>query len=77
MKITRREFTKAGLGASTIAALGGQAAFAASESLISKAIPSSGENIPIIGLGTNRYGVDTSEDARAPLRGASSDVSTP
>ena len=70
MKITRREFTKAGLGASTIAALGGQAAFAASESLISKAIPSSGEKIPIIGLGTNRYGVDTSEAARAPLRGA-------
>lgn len=68
MTITRREFTKAGLGAGTVLAVGGPAALAAPQQLIKKAIPSSGEEIPIIGLGTNRYGVDTSEAARAPLR---------
>lgn len=70
MKITRREFTTASIGAGVTAALGGRAAFAASEPLITKVIPSSGEKVPIIGLGTNRYGVDTSEAQRAPLRGA-------
>ena len=38
--------------------------------MIRRAIPSTGEEIPIIGLGTNRYGVDASETARAPLRTA-------
>ena len=38
--------------------------------MIKKAIPSSGELIPIIGLGTNRYGVDESAASRAPLRAA-------
>jgi len=68
MKINRREFTKAGLGAAALAALGPVAA--KPEHLIKKAIPSSGEMIPIIGLGTNRYGVDEAEASRAPLRAA-------
>ena len=55
MKITRREFNKAGLGALSIAALGGNA-MATSPELIRKPIPSTGEMLPIIGLGTNRYG---------------------
>ena len=55
MKITRREFNKAGLGALSLAALGGNA-MAGSSKLIRKAIPSTGELVPIIGLGTNRYG---------------------
>ncbi|MBT8108971.1 MAG: aldo/keto reductase [Gammaproteobacteria bacterium] len=55
MKITRREFNKAGLSALSIAALGGNA-MARSPELIRKPIPSSGEMVPIIGLGTNRYG---------------------
>jgi aryl-alcohol dehydrogenase-like predicted oxidoreductase len=33
-----------------------------------KTIPKSGEQIPPIGIGTNRYGVGDSEDERAPLR---------
>lgn len=68
----RREFTKASLGAASLAALGPGLgpAFAGPEHLIRKVIPSSGELIPIIGLGTNRYGVDESEASRAPLRAA-------
>jgi len=68
MTINRREFTKAGLGAATLAAFG--PVVAKPEGLIRKAIPSSGEMIPIIGLGTNRYGVDEAEASRAPLRAA-------
>jgi diketogulonate reductase-like aldo/keto reductase len=68
MKINRREFTKAGLGAATLAVFGPAAAEPGR--LIKKAIPSSGEMIPIIGLGTNRYGVDEAEASRAPLRAA-------
>jgi diketogulonate reductase-like aldo/keto reductase len=68
MKMDRREFTKASLGAASLAALG--PAIAGPGHMIRKAIPSSGELIPIIGLGTNRYGVDESATARAPLRAA-------
>ncbi|MDH3491857.1 MAG: aldo/keto reductase [Gammaproteobacteria bacterium] len=68
MKLTRREFTKASLGAATLAALGGSNALASTEQMIRKAVPSSGELLPIIGLGTNRYGVGESEAARVPLR---------
>lgn len=64
----RREFTKAGLGVASLAALG--PALAGPQHMIKKAIPSSGELIPIIGLGTNRYGVDESEASRGPLRAA-------
>jgi diketogulonate reductase-like aldo/keto reductase len=66
--MNRREFTKASLATATLTALG--SAVADHSRLIRKAIPSSGEWLPIIGLGTNRYGVDESEAARAPLRAA-------
>lgn len=68
MGITRREFTRASLAAVTVIA--GPGAIAGSKPMITKRIPSSGEAIPVIGLGTNRYGVDGSEAARAPLRDA-------
>jgi len=70
MTITRREFNLAGLGAVGLAALGARNALAETGDLISKAIPSSGERLPVVGLGTNRYGVGTSTAARAPLRAA-------
>lgn len=70
MGMTRREFTRASLASVAIAAATGPTAIAGSGDLLKKAIPSSGEEIPVIGLGTNRYGVDGSEAARAPLRGA-------
>ena len=64
MRISRRDFTKAGLSASVLAATG---ASHAQEPLIKRAIPSSGEEVPIVGVGTNRYGVGDDEAARAPL----------
>lgn len=69
MTITRRNFNKAGLGALSLAAFGGNA-LAGPEHLIKKAIPSSGELVPIIGLGTNRYGVGDDVAQRAVLRAA-------
>ncbi|MEJ2274395.1 MAG: aldo/keto reductase, partial [Woeseiaceae bacterium] len=68
MKISRREFNKAGLGAMSLAALGGGSALAESKNLIRKAIPSTGEQVPIVGLGTNRYGVGDDAERRAVLR---------
>ncbi len=68
MTINRREFAKISLGATALAALG--PSIAGPEHQIKKAIPSSGEMVPIIGLGTNRYSVDNSAASRAPLRAA-------
>jgi aryl-alcohol dehydrogenase-like predicted oxidoreductase len=69
MTMTRREAIKAGAG--TAVALGASAGvpalLAQSGSLIKKTIPSSGEQLTPIGIGTNRYGV-SSEAERAPLR---------
>lgn len=70
MGITRRDFTRATLATATVTAIAGSPAIAGPEQMITKKIPSSGEAIPVIGLGTNRYGVDGSEAARAPLREA-------
>lgn len=69
MGITRREAIKAGAGTAVAlgAAAGAPALLAQSGSLIKKTIPSSGEQITPIGIGTNRYGVST-EAERAPLR---------
>ena len=66
--ITRRDFNKAALSASALLAAGGPAAIAGPANIIKRAIPSSGEMMPIIGLGTNRYGVGDSAEARAPLK---------
>ncbi len=70
MTISRREFTKASLGTASLAAIGCSNTLAGPEHRIQKAIPSSGEMLPIVGLGTNRYGVGESEAARAPLKAA-------
>ena len=69
MKISRREFGKAGLGALSLAAFGGSA-LAGPKHVLKKAIPASGEKLPIIGLGTNRYGVGDDADKRALLTSA-------
>jgi len=69
MTLTRREFNRLGLGLATTLTVGANAV-AGPEHMIRKPIPSSGEMIPVVGLGTNRYGVGTSEEERAPLRGA-------
>ena len=69
-RISRRDFTKTTLAACSLIAAGGPAALASPANIIKRKIPSSGEAIPIMGLGTNRYGVGDSPDARAPLREA-------
>lgn len=69
MEFTRRRFVGSALAAGGLAALG-PAGPATADDIITKAIPSTGERIPVIGLGTNRYGVGDSAEARAPLRQA-------
>ena len=70
MSISRREFNRAAVGAGAIIALGQGTALARQSPLISRPIPSSGETIPIVGVGTNRYGVGDDTELRAPLRSA-------
>jgi len=69
MRLTRRQFTKASLGAAAAAAVG-KPLLASPGPMLERAIPSSGEKIPVVGLGTNRYGVGSSADERAPLKQA-------
>jgi len=68
MTITRRQALEAGAALGAVAAFGSGTAAAQSGQLIQKRIPKSGEMLPPIGIGTNRYGVGTSEEERAPLR---------
>jgi diketogulonate reductase-like aldo/keto reductase len=66
--VSRRVAMKAGASAALGLALGARFAEAQSSlPLITKAIPSSGERIAVIGLGTNAYSVNTPEQM-APLR---------
>jgi aryl-alcohol dehydrogenase-like predicted oxidoreductase len=69
MRVTRRSILENGaaLGAATL--LGGTRSLAQpSGPLIEKTIPSSGERIAPIGIGTNRYGVGDNAAERVPLR---------
>lgn len=70
MSVSRRDFNQAAVGAGALFALGPRRVFAADEPLLSRAIPSSGETIPVIGIGANRYGVGIDAELRAPLRDA-------
>jgi aryl-alcohol dehydrogenase-like predicted oxidoreductase len=66
--VSRRVAMQTGAAAAIGLALGPRSAAAQSNlPLITKAIPSSGERLPVIGLGTNAYSVNTPE-AMAPLR---------
>jgi aryl-alcohol dehydrogenase-like predicted oxidoreductase len=67
MRITRRRAIE-GCAALGAAAALGNGAWAQNGQLIQKRIPKTGEQLPPIGIGTNRYGVGTSEEERAPLR---------
>jgi aryl-alcohol dehydrogenase-like predicted oxidoreductase len=68
MPIERRDLLKAGIATGIAAALHRRLGLAQGRELNLKRIPSSGEMIPPIGIGTNRYGVGESEQERAPLR---------
>ena len=64
----RREVVTAGVQIVSMLGLSGAAA-AGEASMISRAIPSSGEQLPVIGLGTSGpFEVGASTTARAPLR---------
>jgi len=64
MTISRRDILKLGAGAAA-SALAGPAQSAAE--LITRPIPSSGERLPVVGIGTNRYGTGPEAEI-APLR---------
>ncbi len=65
--ISRRSIMQGGLTAAVGLALGegAMAADAGSLPLITKEIPSSGEKLPVVGVGTNAYGVTAPEDIAA------------
>jgi aryl-alcohol dehydrogenase-like predicted oxidoreductase len=67
MSLTRRQVLK-GSAALTAAGMLGIPPLRAQTELIKKPIPKTGELIPVIGIGTNRYGVDAVEEQLAPLR---------
>lgn len=69
MKISRRDAIRGSAGAALSLGMsaGTGPLFAQSAPLIKKTIPSSGEQITPIGIGTNRYGLRPNED-RTPLR---------
>ncbi len=77
--VSRRTVMKGGLAAAVGLALGegAMAADATSLPLITKAIPSSGEKLPVVGVGTNAYGVTAAGDiaARREVLQALSEVS--
>jgi aryl-alcohol dehydrogenase-like predicted oxidoreductase len=67
--MNRREFIKTGLGAGAAVLLPSLELFAQDAPLLQKKIPSSGEMIPIIGLGTaRRYEEVKTEAEKVPLR---------
>jgi aryl-alcohol dehydrogenase-like predicted oxidoreductase len=70
MHLSRRSFLKAGMGVGAAwMGLPGTFLDAQSPSLLQKKIPSSGESIPIIGLGTaRRYEEIKTQAEKAPLR---------
>lgn len=67
--MNRREFIKGGIALGAALALPDLDLFAQGMQLIQKKIPSSGESIPIIGLGTaRRYEEIKTEAEKIPLR---------
>jgi hypothetical protein len=69
MRISRRDFLKAGIAAGTALALPANSLFAQASALLQKKIPSTGESIPIIGIGTaRRYEEIKTAAEKAPLR---------
>jgi aryl-alcohol dehydrogenase-like predicted oxidoreductase len=69
MNLNRRELLKMGVCAGASALLRPGSLLAQPEPLIQKKIPSTGETIPVVGVGTaRRYEEITTETAKAPLR---------
>ncbi|WP_129776963.1 aldo/keto reductase [Peristeroidobacter soli] len=62
---TRREVLQGGIAAGVGIAMSGAIAEAADLPAITKAIPSTGEKLPVVGLGTNQYSVTEPEEIAA------------
>ncbi len=67
MELTRRDMIKFGLGAAAVSALRPLSNLLAQTPLIAKAIPSSGERIPVVGIGARDWEAETPE-IRAELK---------
>jgi aryl-alcohol dehydrogenase-like predicted oxidoreductase len=67
IEVSRRSAIKTGVAAGVCAALGTGLASAAAPAMqpILRTIPSSGEKIPVVGIGTNAFGVSAPEDLAA------------
>lgn len=63
--LSRRQALQLALAAGAGAALSPLSAQSGGADLITKAIPSSGRKIPVVGLGTNAYGVDDAAELAA------------
>ena len=68
MPLSRRELLKAGIGIGASLFLPPASSLAQEGTVIQRKIPSSGERVPIIGIGTARHYEGTTEAERAPLR---------
>ena len=69
MKLTRRDLIRLGAGASVAGMTGPWTSLlASSESLLMATIPSTCEQLPAIGIGTNRYRGDVNSADMAPLQ---------
>ncbi len=68
MQLSRRELLKAGLGMGASFSLPSGSLLAGEGAVIRRKIPSSGESVPIIGIGTSRRYQGTTEAERAQLR---------
>lgn len=67
MKFDRRVFLKSGLALSTLGAGTGAYAQQVSDSIITNIIPSTGESLPVIGIGTNKFGTGIESGVRESL----------
>ena len=73
MKLTRRDLLKLGAGAGAYLAAGskplhGGATPAQDGEIVTKPIPSSGEHIPVIGIGTRDYNTGSLETTQLQFR---------
>jgi aryl-alcohol dehydrogenase-like predicted oxidoreductase len=71
MEFTRRNVVKLGFGTAVASALWPRLELFAQAPPVTKAIPSTGERIPVIGIGTNRFGLNAEEAARRGLTASS------
>lgn len=69
LRLSRRDFLRGALGAAGTWALGMPSARAQPETIRERPIPSSGESLPVVGLGTSRtFDVGDSAQERQPLK---------